>query len=95
MGDILRKLKCGMIAPTDRYFFAKNKSGVLSMHSQRVKRANEYCKTSVQLDSDVPKLLDYLFRSETGVLSVGEIRELYKSMPLGKVWPPSFMQCTK
>lgn len=95
MGDILRKLQYGMVAAYDRYFFVRHATGVLAFDSDRVKRANEYCKTRVEKDSDVPRLLDHLFRGDTNVLSVAEIRELYASLPLKNVWPANYLQCSQ
>lgn len=94
MGDILRRLKWGLMSEMTRYFFVKDKTGALAMNSESVKNANELCKYNVNTDDEAKKKLEMLFGDINGFMTVSDVRALFRKLPLRKVFPPSFMKCS-
>lgn len=93
MGDMLRQLKWGIVSELSRYFYVKDKSGALAMNSENVKSANELCKHTVP--TEVKQRLDMHLGDVTMFMTADEVRELFMKLPLRKVFPPSFFECSQ
>lgn len=82
-----------MMNDYDRYFFGKDKDGNLAMVAKRVNDANVRSRGRVLTVTQLEDSMSAWFVSETGLLSVTEVRAMFKRLPLKKVFPSSYMQC--